>query len=531
LTNHRFLVALSLSIYAALFVIFAAAALFIGIEYTDTGFVIGLAHRISIGQQIYFDFDYVRPPITPLLWSLPLSFDIEAKEIFVRLLVLSQKCAVAILSYMTLRKCGVETMLSIWAGLITFAFLAHHIPMMPWHTTDGLFFAAIAITLYAYNSPITAIAFAFMAALTKQSFYPLPILLLAVSMLQFQNRRLAIALSFIFIIVTLLLNPYLAEFARIASETTSLRDLISAAIAPHIKLSKWSAFFLVCMLSALLVLKGRSIAYLLAIAIIFPLANMGWSVVRNVINAEKISFAGTAYGVTHIAMTFSLLHVLLFFKKEGFAAVKNKDFQVSIILLSAAWMSTISWGYANYLFAYGFLISANLILLKDKTFPANQFLFSLSYIALAAFLILRLVAPYRMDSPLMEGHKMIQSGHYKYVWASKVDFEKLSSIERISELEGCKDTYPSAPQSALIGGYAPFMRADWKMDVEFPSYKEAQSKLVSNGCKIFLEKDKRVVGWQGKFKSSAVNLESYKHCVVDFDNHFSLIDFSVCKPL
>ncbi len=518
---------LSISVLGGL--LLGIIALFIGIEYTDTGFVIGLAYRISLGQHIYFDFDYVRPPLTPLLWSLPLNLDLEGKEILIRFLVLIQKMVTAAFLYLTLRKCGQNKVSSISVATIAFSFLVHNMPMMPWHTTDGLFFAATAIGLFAWNAPVAGLIFATMAALTKQSFYPLPILFFISSILYFPNRRLALTLTIFLIAIGISLNPYFLKFTEIAVETISLEDLFLSAILPHFKLSNWNSLFYGLMLSTLVILKKRSLPSLFVISIFFPLLNLSYSVIYEFINFGKANFPTASYGVTHVAMTFSILHFLTIISKEKLAAFTNIKLHISILLLSAAWMSTISWGYANYLFSYGFLIAANLLLVIDEQrLQANIFAI-LAILSILVFIILRLTAPYRMDSPFLTKHVMVQDGHYRYIWASVVDFEKLKSIERLSKSMGCKDTFPSVPQSALIGNYSPPLRADWKMDVEFPSHKEAQLELFQQNCKLFVEKDKRVIGWQDKFKSSAINLDEHSHCAREFDKNFYIIDFSICK--
>jgi hypothetical protein len=500
-----------------------------GIEYTDTGFILGLAHRISTGQKIYFDFDYVRPPLTPLIWSIPMRFDIEAKEVLVRSLVLVQKIAISWCSYLILQKNGVENKICIWASIITLAFSIHHIPLMPWHTTDGLFFAYISATFYTLNSPATAMAFAIMAALTKQSYYPFPLTVLALSIIQFPNRRLTVLLTSLFFGVILFRNPYLSEFYKIAKDSTPLKDVMSFAINPHLKIGSSSLVYILCALAILLTLRKGAVPALIGLAILYPQADLIYSLANDIVSSSKLNFPLIREGVTHITMTLSVIHILLFLRRVGTKGIKNKQIHIAAILLSAAWMSTISWGYANYLFAYGLLLSANLVLLQKSIHLRPQSLTALSCITIATFLIIRLVAPYRMNGPLLEKYEMVQSGHYKFIWASKTDIEKLESIKNLSKQSGCKETYPAAPQAALVGGYTPYMRADWKMDVEYPSHKDALQDLAKNNCKLFVERDRRIIGWVGKFKSSAIDLNSLKYCSDSFDNHFYLIDFSLCK--
>jgi hypothetical protein len=518
---------LFLSITSAAFL--SMVAILYGIEFTDTGFVLGLAHRIAIGQRIYFDFDYVRPPLTPLLWSFPLRLEIEAKELLIRLLVLLQKIATATGLYQIVRTRGVNRIPSLWVGIISFGFLVHHLPLMPWHTTDGLFFASFAVFFYAYNFPLVSFIFAVMSALTKQSFYLFPVIIFSLSIVYFRRSRLILTCAVVIIGFALSGNPYLKAFSSISVEGTSLKDFLHAAVSPHFKVTKWSALFVGLLFLLSMFYKKRSINLVAAILILFPIFNMTYHASSQWLSSGKISFAGTDEGVTHLAMMVSVVHLFAVLARTKMEGLRSTSVQLALLLLAAAWMSTISWGYANYLFGYGFILSANIVLLSEKNRKFDSFLWAICLVTLTAFFLLRLISPYRMEGPLFAEYKPVQFGHYKYVRASMSDLSKLNSLQIIGNMEGCREIYPASPQAALISSYSSVLRADWKMDIEFPSFKSAESVLLNKACKLFVEKDDRVIGWQGKFASSAIDLQKYKKCLVDFDVNFSMIDFSKCK--
>ena len=515
-----------------LLLVSVAASLFIGIEYTDTGYILGLAHRVSIGQAIYFDFDYVRPPLSPLLWSLPLHLNIESKEILIRTFVLLQKLVIGCLLYKTLRKCDVDKHRAIFASVVAFSFLMHHVPLTPWHTVDGLFFAVISVALYVHKIPIFSIFFAILAALTKQSFYFLPIVVVMISFFQFPKHRLIISVSLVFVFLAIWQDSFIQEFTRISSGTTSFRDFLDAAVTPHILIARnvFSSTFFLIMLIIMLRFRMRAAQYLIGVAVLFPLANIGAILCYKMITEQDVGFRSPSYAVTQVAMIFSVFHILALLRKNGIAMIHDISFQVAIILLSAAWMSSISWGYANYMFAYGFILSANIVLLKDSEVLDKRLTSAVTLVVITSFLIFRLSMPYRMASPLTHEYEMVDNGHYKYIWASETDFGKLASLGDIFKLEGCLETYPATPQFAVIDSRVPALRADWKMDIEFPSYAEAEAILTEQSCKLFIEKDYDFNLNHGRFSVNAINLENYQHCIVDFDDYFYLLDFSICDP-
>jgi hypothetical protein len=124
---------------------------------------------------------------------------------------------------------------------------------------------------------------------------------------------------------------------------------------------------------------------------------------------------------------------------------------------------------------------------------------------------------------------MITEGHYKYVYASDREISKLRSLKAIANVPSCKDTYPSVPQAALLGKYIPPLRADWKMAVEYPSNKSDSEKNIIANCKVFIERDDRVLKWSSNFGGSVIGIEKLGSCIAEFDLNFDLLDLSGCS--
>ncbi len=156
---------------------------FHGYSDIDHGFVTGLAWRVLQGETVYTDFLYVRPPLTPylhalVLWMLPDSYGVLGERLlFFLTLWLSVALVVKALS-----RRGALAELGLSAGLLGclgFVFTCHNLSPIPWHTVDGVLFASLGLWLFVQGPrwPWTAggCVALILAAACKQSFYPLPL--------------------------------------------------------------------------------------------------------------------------------------------------------------------------------------------------------------------------------------------------------------------------------------------------------------------------------------------------------------------
>jgi len=529
--KNTFLHQILMILLATLALLTILSSIFFGIEFTDTGFILGLSHRIHMGQHIYTDFDYVRPPITPWLWHLPLLIDIEAKEVLLRSFVVLQKFLTGLLIYFTLRRFEVSLSVAFLGGATTFIFLTHHIPMMPWHTTDGIFFSVLAIYLFSANLSVLGFLVALITALTKQSFYPFPLLYFFLALIIFPSKRIWM---FILLPIFMVANYFIYDvygFLDQSSSSTGIRDLVDSAVVPLVPRSVIVMVFYFVLFVAWKLRGKFGEQHLTSVVICFPLFVLFAITIRAYFMEAHPVFSVGPYGITQVFMVVTLFHLAHRFWVLRFRFFKSRETGVAIMLLGSAWMSSISWGYANFMFAYGLILAANLVLLGQYFRCSSNYATSLGLVAFCVFFALRIITPYRMENPFFEQYQMVQSGHYKYIFAEKSAVAKLQSINKISKISGCKDTYPSVPQAALLGGYIPPMRADWKMNIEYPNHHGIQQQLVKANCKLFVEKDKRVLGWTGRFRSSMLDLEKFKTCTFNFDDYFDVVDFSKCVDL
>ena len=520
-------------IFAILAVLGAGAWLSIGygVDFTDMGFIEGSAYRIFRGQTIYRDFDYIRPPLTPWLWHFPFYAAQDGLEILIRSLVILQKAVIGVLLSGTLSSFGVTVASRRLVGLLAFAFLLFWLPAMPWHTVDGLFFISLAAWLFARGWFAAALCAALAAALCKQSFYAAPLLMSVLVLLADRSRFPAAAIATGLLMLAVALYFDLGAFAQMSRGTNQISDVFTYGIAPHFLPTKGFVFGLAAPLVVALVfrllhrpvLKPMFLTILLTQAL--PLVR---GIELRLVNGVDVGMSGVP-GLSHgaAALTFATIALLLFRQRRN--PLQDRSLLVASFLAAGAWMSSLSWGGPNYLPAFGLLLAAAALSLKGElTFEGR----TAAGVALAVVTILALsrsLTPFiKMESPLLVPHDMVLAGHYHFIRVSPREADMLASLSRIAAVSGCKDTYPSAPQSALLGRYDPALRADWKMDVEYPTHDSAAEQAKIPQCHFFVERETDIPA-AGIYKSTFLPQSLIKACARPFDSQFLELDGGACE--
>ncbi len=160
-----------------------------GYSFSDAGFLSGLAWRVFNGEVPYLDFDYVRPPLTPVLQGLVMRLSgpqhyilLGHFQYYLQMLLLSYWTAALFARYLpVVQQLGRRELLLL--ALAGFAWNANDFPPMPWHTVDGVFWGVLGIYLIAQRQwPLLGGIALSLAALANQSYYPLPVLGIAVAL-------------------------------------------------------------------------------------------------------------------------------------------------------------------------------------------------------------------------------------------------------------------------------------------------------------------------------------------------------------
>lgn len=164
-----------------------------GWTHADDGFILGYVWRLMNGEVPYRDFIYVRPPGSVYLHALWVGLVPDNWVYFTgRAVYCFEIMTASMVAAWTLGRAE-EAPIFIktnWRAFGGFAFVisAATLNPFPWHTVDGIFLAALAGALIlspSRTSPVTwwkcllGGCLLVMAALCKQSFYPWPIMLVA----------------------------------------------------------------------------------------------------------------------------------------------------------------------------------------------------------------------------------------------------------------------------------------------------------------------------------------------------------------
>ncbi len=486
-----------------------------GVEFTDTGFVSALGWRVFLGQTPGLDFDYVRPPLSAYLWSVPFHLTYDYVEILTRLFVFFQKIVFGALCGLVVNSfCGWR--LGFFIGAASAIYAIHNIPLMPWHTMDGILMAAAGIFLFSRGHLSAAVIAFFMATLTKQSFYP--IALISVVMVFHAKHELKQWRFW-----TLLVAPFIGyfllacgtDFFKSTGSAGSIGELVDTGFMMYLSIFKIRIIlFFVVIAFFVYVVRGGLLDFLVlmpALATIFYYK-------------PTMEFISLPKGPTHFAFVIS---AFLFFRycqrhQHGLASwVHDKRALVASMLLATAWMSAISWGYTNHVFAYGMILSSAALTIDKK--KARFFLLSL---AICAFIFLtdRLVAPYRSPSIFSETFSKIENGPYAGIYADATAIRKIEELGILNRRFPGITTLPSMPQASILVGRMPTLRSDWKMDAEYPSWTEVARRREC--CRYFaVEKDFRVLQMSGKYGSSLLKQITNHGKIVETGRFFDVYIF------
>ena len=344
-----------------IFIIAVASYIFLyspyGLDNGDGGFILGLSHQLYLGQRLYDEIIYVRPPVTPILHSFvfypPFSFApvfIDRAFFFLQVATYSALPALIAGSYF---KWGISFTASI--GLIAFLFSAHSFPPMAWHTVDGLFFSALSLyfllplsnrigSRYVYISIVSSL----LAAGSKQPYAIIPVIVIFMTF--YSGRSVTINLIYklsITVVCTLILvymtygADYLSRALSAISGQSRLSDLYEAGILDYLRDIKilgrdnlaliTSCFFLLCYIELANFRKCQSFFAILAITGILGYLYLFYIKITQWDNPTYF---------------FDTIFILTF----GYAAIKAIKLRTEVwgfivALHTVAWASSISWGY------------------------------------------------------------------------------------------------------------------------------------------------------------------------------------------
>jgi hypothetical protein len=447
----------------------------IGIEFWDTGYIPSFSWRIVNGENVYEDFLYKGPPITLYFHAFFMKILPEVGQFY--WIRVTNYLLFALQVFFTVKAFdnfyGLEKFkINKWAVMsIGFVISLLNFPPYPWPTTDGLFFASIALYFSSKIEKSNIIylffiaIFSVLSALTKQSYYLIPVFFLIFISIQKGIQKGLIVLLFIIVFISVFLYwitsiTTLDNFLKQTSGQTHLIDLIYAGFLNYFwiyddKIPIYSAILITILLLLYLKLRNSKFTFMH----LFETISITLLIV-SLILCFYYEFL-IASRVAAMASTIALL------TKMKFNLESIKYHLPVLLLLGIAWCSAISLGYAYpILFSTGIILS--IIILFNK--ELNQFR-NLKFIVILILCILGFFynyKPYReqyiykIDSSLND-----ISPKLKYIYTTKNNFDKLNELKKLRVKYGLKTiVVPNMAMTNYIFNTKSLFPADWIINTE-----------------------------------------------------------------
>lgn len=456
------------------------------LDQFDQGFIPSMIGRLQQGQEMYKDFDYIRPFFTLIFWDCLLKWIPSTSAYFIlicRFLFVIECFAITLIFQKLLfHKIRYE---------ISFLFVVCFIqtfPVMPWHTVDGIFFGAVSLYFYKRKWLLSTLVFLGITALTKQSFF---VFSFGLSLLVFKdlfiNRTFSkkdtvvsgiSLLLLVFAIFQYHIIGNFVSFWNLVFNSSIASSFYDSSIAPYLFKSTWQSALLIGCLAVIYFLNIKKEVFEYIILILFP-ALILYPLLNN----------GTYTGIN----TVFLFLVILFLK---YSPHEKEVF----FLLFLGWASTISWG-ANMPAFFVFILMIKF--LEDK----SRFFWCLWLISLVSFFLIRLKYPYFSESILSSRYVFTKDiPAVSGLWMSEKEYEYIREAESLEKEYPDIIFLPGSPLLDVINGKY-LDRASWEMDVEYPTWKTDLQKLNAN---VFAVDEQRFTLLKDGFYKSTFTVEVMK---------------------
>jgi len=506
-TSHRwFFVALPL-LYFLLYGRF-------GINEADGGYITALAYRITHGAAPYKDFIWIHPPLSPYLHALILLL-LPSNIAFIseRLLFYVIVAAYGLISVLTIERYFPLDRFRIGRyqlAAIFFLFSVNNFPPMPWYTVDGIALSALGIFLIAsrsspFSSVMGMVAFV-LAALTKQSFYPMPLVGLALVFFLRRKHLLAClaatALAAGYFLSLLAIRSSLSLFLVQTSGRTTVRALLDQGVREYLGVPL-GMVFLACLIAILdlRVFGNRMTTGSVAAKAVlyFVLLSVIHTCVRSALDREF------HYQLNYPRVLFLVGLLVLVALHAGDTPQPSAVFAS---FLALAWCASLSYGYPTpVLFSIPLVLA--LIWLANQ--PGS-------------------VSPGPLYAALLLGGVLISFVGYRYPFQEapraeltedagqvfpKLSFVRTSpkKIAMYRELKELHSKYGDNYQTLPDFTYAHFLtdtnspiQSDWPIDIEIGFQPEAiLERLRRLGTHVFVQKSALPVNTSDHFASDVTD--------------------------
>lgn len=499
--------------YKLLFVLIVTVYIIIyapyGLTEADDGFITGLSWRIFNGEIPYKDFIYVRPPLSPLFHSLPLFvlhhdyvIFFERAFFYISLGISSLFASMSLGKILDFEKNKLDKYLVASVG---FVFSVAAFPPTAWHTVDGVLFGSVGIYFLARDNSKLGISFGvfllFLSALSKQSFYMMPVVGIMYLYLSKQSRGVIYTASAVLVFLLIAFGIILEYFGALDEfiiQTRSASSLKEAYTAGVYKYLHSDLIFIFVSLVAWRIIKyiGENkkhsidlnlLPYLYSfIILIYPLAfylNRIFFKQMSTVEFLKIQFRDDFASIT---LLLACVYILFNFK--------NLDRPwASILLLFLSWSSSISWAHTSpHLFSTPIimisLMGAHQLLNLKKI---HKFLIYLLVIGLMTYFT-GYQKPVQNDIKSKIVFQLSEvTPSLKYIKGDKKIFHKLKDLDSLARKYGNNSkVLPFMPLFNFFQGSISPLPIDYAINCEIANKHDGVfAELVKKRTVVFIDRD------------------------------------------
>ena len=403
-------------------------------------------------------------------------------------------------------------------------------PGYPWPTTDGLLFASAAFFVVATSDMLTIVritmvaGICLMSALTKQSFYPIPIIFGVWILLNFGWRKFSlylISLSLWIAAFVIIMGDNIRRFIAQTTGETHVEDLIYVGFHNYKRAIIEPSSILLIVISALLFTvvsfdRNRTHVqnFLRWIPIGIAMLAM-FTAFFDILESSRILWVGCV----------ASLAARLIIRKQ-----KTTFYLPILVVIGIAWCASISLGYQYPIFFFSGMLGCFMALCHEEISRLLSPKFYFVPAALFVFLgAVHAWQPYR-EKPINQLTERLDqiSPKLALIKTNKENFKKLSELKMLTAKYPKFIAAPSIPMAYYLFDARNPLPADWLINTEVDRQFDLFLTLASDdGYYVLLEKSFPVTeaSLPAEQRSSIIGWRMYEELKkIDETDHFLVLN-------
>ena len=511
--------------------------------FNDPGYLFGMAWRLLNGEEIYVDFLYARPPLSPYLVAFWINILPEdGQYYYTKIVVYTYSLTTSLMLFYILKRHMKSFFSNAHSGSILLMINVFNVNYYNhfWHTIDGILFSTASLfvglsketpsTIRIYGMSILIL----FAMLSKQSFYPMPFAI-ALFLALIYTKKVAIrfaAIMFLNVIIMLTLayvfaKPQFVAYLEFKQYNSQLGPLLEAGVVNYVigglRLFVFMGFFVVLIYNREFYALFKKKEYSnICKQFITPLSH-GFILLVGLLAALNLyDLANEPDGssmLMHIPVIggLSIYIVWMLFQIERNIISMETKKQILIIglLMSIAWCASLSWGYKSPMLYSGIIMFSFLYVYWVNTKKhVSRITILFTTLMMAILSLVFVMQGFTDKSENLGKYAKKLNGTYVH---HRNSIRNISFIEE--EIKKCNsDNYvvlPSHPHIHWMHNTTSKISLDWVSNVEMLNKKERiKEELKSVDC-IIIDKYYSL-GGNKEFdfnRSELIGSERYKHII------------------